>query len=280
MFKKVFVFLPIFITFLFCTSVNAFAYGEKTPQYGHPIHYKVYLCSSYDIGDDGVTLSCETVSPSVGAFFEDIVKNPSGYMTYCRTRKTSPDYWFKSTGFAYSDLFFLRSSNMTLSYNSTYMIPSLSAVYFQYNFGEVVLIDASARSILAVCTSPVGSDNLNTANSSNPLYPYGIISQLSNTSQKNDSNLSGFFIDDVTFEFITNLDDLGMGGTETTPPVTNPPPPATYNPDFVPWDPNVLKSYDSNIKNSVGMAVNVGFVIFAMIIAVYVVIRIVKKFSR
>ena len=49
---------------------------------------------------------------------------------------------------------------------------------------------------------------------------------------------------------------------------------------WVVWDTSYLENFYTSIKAAIGNAVNVGLVLFAVILGVLVVIGIVRKFTR
>lgn len=68
------------------------------------------------------------------------------------------------------------------------------------------------------------------------------------------------------------------------PPIVIPPvePPVTPdgNPDFVPYDTSVWDSFFKWVSSSIGNAVNIGLMALAIIMGIYIVIAIVKKFTK
>lgn len=70
-------------------------------------------------------------------------------------------------------------------------------------------------------------------------------------------------------------DDIGGGDYNPTPP--NIP---EGDSKYVPYKTSIWESFLSHIKKSIGAATNIGFLIFAVIFAIYLIVRIIKWFSR
>lgn len=102
-----------------------------------------------------------------------------------------------------------------------------------------------------------------------------------------DSPQGAFFI---TYDDIGNKPDPPPESSEPEPPVSSEPPPPPYMPTipeigkiedkYIPYDTTIWNYFLKYVMNAIGKSANYGFLILAIILAFWLITRIVRIFSR
>lgn len=146
-----------------------------------------------------------------------------------------------------------------------------NAQFSPYNFGtltstsELVMSFKNTRYTI-LCTS--SNINYGATCSQEPF--------LSNLSMQAKGNT--YIVDDLDNPMPDNPsggDDIGGSDYNPTPPSI-----PEGDPKYVPYKTSIWESFLAYIKKSIGAATNIGFLIFAVIFAIYLIVRIIKWFSR
>lgn len=162
-------------------------------------------------------------------------------------------------------VYYAKTSQLSLNGDGTYQSYSQSVVH------PVFRADSAIR--------PSSSENVTDGFELYPEYIGGVFYKDNNSltlNKKTDSETEIVYTkDNFTSSVVDPPTDPQDPPKPDPPPMVIPP----HNPWYVPWEFDRLVDFDTRVRGAIGAIVNVGLVYFGIILAVYIMIRIVKGFE-